>query len=153
MSSNVVSFVEESCFSGETFRSVRREVVFTVQGYGNRLGQACKVDLVADNGIWYDHEDTYLLALLQTQAPGIDWGSFVFHKKMDHSAIEIIDTDTDEVVGSIHVRRGTKLSLAPETVCATVVNMAQWKESRNERQRLEEYDRSNADESPADGTN
>jgi hypothetical protein len=111
--SNVVSFAEESCFSGETFRSVRREVVFTVHIYGLGPEKMLKQDFSADNGIWYDHTDEYLIQILENQVAGPDWGGFVFHPKMDQSAIELIDTDTNKVVGIIHVRRGkTGVSIA-----------------------------------------
>lgn len=124
--SNVVSFAEESCFSGETFRSVRREVVFTVHIYGLGPEKMLKQDFSADNGIWYDHTDEYLIQILENQVAGPDWGGFVFHPKMDQSAIELIDTDTNKVVGIIHVRRGktpTNPELSGENSCGNVVSM------------------------------
>ncbi len=85
--SNLVSFAEESCFSGDTFRTVRREVVFRVVGYGYQLGTPVKEDFVADYGLWYDYDDTMLLEILQSQLPQVDWSYFIYHKLMDHKGI------------------------------------------------------------------
>lgn len=141
MSTNVVSFVEETCFSGETFRSVRREIQYTIVGYGKGLGREFKEDFPCDNGIWYDYEDKYLLSILDERWPDIQWGGFVLHKKMDHSAIEIIEPESGKIVGSIHVRRGAKGNLSGENTCANVVSWASvqsWKEKRDESRAEEE---------------
>lgn len=141
MSTNVVSFVEETCFSGETFRSVRREIQYSIVGYGKGLGREFREDFPCDNGIWYDYEDKYLLSILEEKWPDINWGWFVLHKKMDHSAIEIIDPDSGNIVGSIHVRRGTGKKLSGEITCANVVSwntVQQKKVERDERRAAEE---------------
>lgn len=133
---NVLSFVEESCFSGDTFKSVRREIVFTLRGYGNQLGQVMNNDFRADFGLFYDYEDNYLREILADEFPLLKWENFVFHKKMDHSGIDIIETDTAKICGSIHVRRSSSLKLSSENLGATVMSWKQvlkWKEDRDLR--------------------
>lgn len=134
--SNVLSFVEESCFSGDQFKSVRREVIFTVNGFGNNLGRPIQSDFSADFGLWYDYEDKYLVEILEDSFPDIRWGWFVFHKKMDHSSIQILHPETTAVVGSIHVRRGSNQKLSGEILGGNVMSWASvqlWKEQRDER--------------------
>lgn len=141
MSTNVVSFVEETCFSGDTFRSVRREITYSIIGYGKGLGREFREDFACDNGIWYDYEDKYLLSILDERFPDINWGWFVLHKKMDHSAIEIIEPESGKIVGSIHVRRGEKGKLSGEILDASVMSwdkVQQWKVKRDERRTEEE---------------
>lgn len=142
--SNLVSFAEESCFSGDIFRTVRREVVFTVVGYGNQLGTSIKEDFVADYGLWYDYDDTMLLEILSSQFPQVHWDYYIYHKLMDHKGISIVDPDNDKVVGSISVRRATGLKLSGEIGCGNVMSWAQvqeWKANRDaEREDSREND-------------
>lgn len=144
--SNVLSFVEESCFSGDQFKSIRREIIFTVTGFGKNLGRLIKSDFSADFGLWYDYEDKYLIEILNDSFPDIPWGWFVFHKKMDHSSIQILHPETTTVVGSIHVRRGTNQKLSGENIHANVMSWASvqlWKDKRDERRarQLEDQER------------
>lgn len=131
---NLVSFAEESCFSGDKFRTVRREVVFTVLGYGNQLGVPIKEDFVADYGLWYDYDDTMLLEILSSRFPQVQWSHYIYHKLMDHKGISIVDPDNDKVIGSISVRRATGLKLSSETGHGNVMSwdqVQQWKVKRD----------------------
>lgn len=133
MSSNVVSFVEESCWDGETFRSIRREVVFVVAGHAIRSGQVVRHEFRSDFGLWYDFDDTVLLSILQEERPDVDWGRFVYHKKMDHSGIHIIDAESDKVVGSIYPRGRTRQRLLGEEGGVNVTPIAKGREYREKR--------------------
>jgi hypothetical protein len=134
--SNLVSFAEESCFSGDTFRTVRREIVFTVVGFGNRMGVPIKEDFVADYGLWYDYDDNMLLEILSNQFPQVQWAHYIYHKLLDHKGISIVDPDNDQVVGNICVRRASSLKLSSETQGGNVIywnQVQQWKEERDVR--------------------
>ena len=135
MSSNVLSFVEESCFSGETFRSVRRQINFTLTSYGNRLGLSLKSDFLADFGLYYDYTEVFLRDILAQNFGSVDWDDFVFHNKIDHSGIDVIEVETTKVVGSIHVRRSSNLKLPGEILGANVITWAKVLEWRDKRER------------------
>lgn len=121
--SNVLSFAEESCWDGETFRSIRIPVVFVVAGHAIQTGKAVRHEFVADYGLWYDYDDEVLLHILKEGRPDIDWGWFVYHKRMDHATISMINPDTGKVVGSIYVRGRAKQKLSGEILPANVVSI------------------------------
>lgn len=127
--SNVVSFVEESCFSGDQFRSVRRQSVYTVNIYGQFRG-----DFMCDHGIWYDYSDDYLLAHLYELHPDCEWAFFTFHHKIDHSEICILHPESGKQVGAIYVRRGaTGSNLSCEIVGANIVPYTEFQQRMKER--------------------
>lgn len=138
--SEVLSFAEESCFSGDTFRSIRREIQFVLQGYGKQLGgKSVKLEFTSDFGLYYDYEDTVLLSILEGLDPAVKWGWYIYHKKMDQSAIEIINPDTNKVVGSIAIRAASRSKLSGEPSCANVMSWAAVQEWKSERaKRVEE---------------
>lgn len=119
--STVVSFAEESCWDGETFRSIRREVVFVIAGHAIQSGRVVRAEFRADYGVFWDGEDEWLIALLKETVPDIDWGWFVFHKKLDQSGISVINPESGKVVGSIYPRGRTKQKLSGENLAANVV--------------------------------
>ena len=131
--STVVSFAEESCWDGETFRSVRREVVFVIVGHAIQTGKMIRAEFRADYGVFWDQEDEWLIALLTEALPAIDWGWFVYHKKMDQSGIFIVNPDTGQTVGSIYPRGRTKQKLSGENLAANVVPLARGHAIRRER--------------------
>lgn len=131
---NIVSFVEETCFSGETFRTVRRQIFFTV----NMFALNFREDMIADNGLWYDFTDEYLVGHLQANFPDLEWGRFIYHKKIDYSSVEITNPDTGRRIGSIYVRRGSKPNLSREILGANVITWDQVQSWRNERDRRTE---------------
>jgi hypothetical protein len=122
--SQVVSFAEESCWDGETFRSIRREVVFVIAGHAIRTGRMIRAEFRADYGVFWDGEDEWLIQLLAEAVPDIDWGWFVYHKRMDQSGIYIVNPDTGQTVGSIYPRGRTKQKLSGENCAANVVPIA-----------------------------
>lgn len=131
--SQVVSFAEESCWDGERFRTVRREIVFVVSGHAIQTGRVIRREFTADFGLWYDLEDEWLIEILKREVPSVDWGWFVFYKKMDHSSILIHDPDTGKVVGSIYPRGRTKQKLSGENSGANVVPIGYGRECRERR--------------------
>lgn len=133
MSSNVLSFAEESCWDGETFRSIRREVVFVIAGHAIQTGRMIRHEFTADFGLWYDFEDTVLLHILKEQIPDIDWGWYVYHKKLDHSAIMIYNPDSGSVVGSIYPRGRKKQKLSGENMAANITPIGKGGEYRAKR--------------------
>jgi hypothetical protein len=111
----VVSFAEESCWDGERFRSVRREIVFVVAGFAISPGKSIRGDI-----------------------PSVDWGWFIYHKKIDHSAILIYHPETGKVVGSIYPRGKTRQKLSCENNGANVVPISYGEECRARRRKREE---------------
>ncbi len=122
--STVVSFAEESCWDGEIFRSIRREVVFVVSGHAIQFGRVVRAELRADYGIFWDGEDEWLIGLLTESIPDVDWGWFVYHKKIDQSGIGIINPESGQTVGSIFPRGRTKQKLSGENAAANVIPIA-----------------------------
>jgi hypothetical protein len=102
---SVVAFAEEVCWKGEVRRSSRKEIVFRVTSIGKIHGQRVDFELRASYDLWYDPEDAELIAVLEDHYPVIAWREFVFWKKLDHSAIAIMDPIEDVEVGSIVVRK------------------------------------------------
>lgn len=129
----VFSFAEESCWDGEVFRSVRREVVFVLAGHAIQTGVAIRLEFTADYGLWYDFEDVVLIEMLKEIRPDINWGWFVYHKKLDHSGIHIYNPDTGKVVGSIYPRGRTRQKLSGENMAANIVPIAKGYEYRAKR--------------------
>lgn len=146
MTSNISYFVEESCWDGDKFRSIRREVVFVVAGHAIQTGRAVRHEFRADFGLWYDYEDELLIQILTEEIPGIDWGWYVYHKKLDHSAIHILNPDTGKVVGSIYPRGRTKQKLSGENAAANVIPIGKGVEYRAIRLLREEHKAKRAEE-------
>ena len=135
--SSVVSFAEESCWDGERFRSVRREIVFVLMGLSSRLPRTIRREFTADFGLWYDVDDEWLIQILRREAPEIDWGYYVYFKKIDHSAINIFDPDSGELVGAVVPRGRTKRKLSGENAGANVIPISKGEEYRDRRLRKE----------------
>lgn len=131
--SSVISFAEESCWDGERFRTIRREIVFVVAGVGIAPGKSIRGEFIADFGLWYDVDDGWLISILREKLPQVEWGWFVYHKKLDHSAILIYNPDTGNVVGSIYPRGRTKQKLSGENTGVNIVPIAKGGEYRAER--------------------
>lgn len=123
--SKVLSFAEESCWDGETFRSIRRPVVFSLKLPKISFDR----EFTADFGVFYDFDDEWLIQILDREFPAIDWGRFVFFKKLDHSAIQLIDTEIDRVVGEIVVRGSQKGRILPDQLPEGVVCLDKWRKS------------------------
>lgn len=103
--SQVYSFAEESCWRGEDFRHVRKEVVFKVFSIGRSLGDKFSREFQADYGLWWDQEDEILLQHLRELDLPVRWDDLVFHKKIDQSGIDVYNPESDRLVARIEVRR------------------------------------------------
>jgi hypothetical protein len=138
--SQVLSFAEESCWDGERFRTIRREIVFVVTGFQIRdaHGESIRREFRADFGLWYDVDDDWLIQILKREEPSIRWDWFVYHKKLDHSAIIIHDPNTGKALGQIYPRGRTKQKLSGENSGANITTIAKGKDYRAERLRREE---------------
>jgi hypothetical protein len=134
----VVSFAEESCWDGDRFRSVRREIVFVVCGFALVPGKSIRGEFRADFGLWYDVDDEWLIQILQREIPEVRWDWHVYHKKLDHSAIMIHDPETGKVVGQIYPRGRGRQKLSGENGGANVVSISLGGEYRAARRRREE---------------
>lgn len=135
---SVVSFAEESCWDGEKFRSVRREIVFVVAGFAIRPGQSIRREFVADFGLWYDQEDEWLIQILRETLPEIEWSWFIYHKRLDHSAILIYHPENGKVVGSIYPRGRTRQKLSGEITGGNITPIGMGREYRAKRLAREE---------------
>lgn len=110
MSAVVASFVEEVCHDGDRLREHGPQAVFTLETVGKILGRRglkfrLNETVRGDLRVWYDPNDLLLLELLSVHIPDVEWGRFVFWRKSDHSAIEIIDPETDELAARLIVRQ------------------------------------------------
>lgn len=140
MSANVLSFAEESCWDGDKFRSIRREIVFRLQGHAIKPNELLTHEFRADFGLWYDEEDEWLIQILRDELPDVDWGWFVYWKIPDHSEILILNPEDSRTVGSIYPRGRVKRKLSGEIGAANVISMAAFKEKK-----LAEWLRANSD--------
>jgi hypothetical protein len=141
--SQVVSFAEESCWEGERFRTIRRQIVFVLSGFGTTLKKSIRREFTADFGLWYDVDDEWLIEILRREEPDVDWGYFVFFKKTDHSAIIVHHPETNEIVANIVPRGRTRRRLSCENSGANVIHISVGREYRaarleREAQRAEE---------------
>lgn len=98
-------FAEETCWAGEELREVRKRVVFRAFSIGRNLGFPFSFEFEADYSIWYSQEDEVLLENLSRCRPDIPWARLVYHKKLDHSGIDIYETEDDKLVARVEVRR------------------------------------------------
>lgn len=135
--SSVVSFAEESCWDGERFRSIRREIHFVLIGFSTALPKSIRREFTADFGLWYDVDDEWLIQILRREVPEVDWGYYVYFKKIDHSAITIYHPESGEVVGAVVPRGRTKRKLSCENAGANVTPISKGTEYRAERLREE----------------
>lgn len=138
MSAKVVSFAEESCWDGDKFRSVRREVVFVIAGHSLKKGELVRQEFRADYGLFYDVEDELLINLLEREIPDVKWGWYVYHKKLDHSGISIIHPESGKTVGSIYPRGRSNPKLSGEILAANVIPISLGGEYRARRLAREE---------------
>jgi hypothetical protein len=136
--SQVLSFAEESCWDGDRFRSVRREIVFVVSGHAIIPGKVVRREFRADFGLWYDSDDEWLIDLLRETDAEINWDWFVFWRKLDHSAIMIHHPETGKVVGQIYPRGRTKQKLSGEILGGNITPIAKGEEYRAARLAREE---------------
>jgi hypothetical protein len=105
MSAEVVSFMEESCWNKNQRRPARQPVMFRITSIGRIQGFRLDKTFVSDFGLFYDPDDLMIMSVLSSEMPGIVWGQYVYWREYDRGQIKIIDTLTDQVVGSITVRK------------------------------------------------
>lgn len=133
--SQVLSFAEESCWDGERFREIRRPVVFVLQVNFPGRGMI-RHEFELDYGVFYDVEDDWLVDKLQRDIPDLEWGWLVYHKKVDHSGINLINPDSGRVVGQIY-QRGTKQQIGTD-LPAGVASMGAWRQKLSEKRRSDD---------------
>jgi hypothetical protein len=114
VSAVVLSLPEESCWEGDNFRPVRKEVVFEVTSIGKISGERVDHEFRADYAIYYQSDDQLLIQLLEEMLGGVEWGRFVYWRKIDQSGITIIDPDDDTQIGHIRVRRSRRRALVDD---------------------------------------
>lgn len=130
LSANVLSFAEESCWDGDKFRSIRREIHFRLIGHGIKPNELLNHEFTADFGLWYDEEDEWLIGILSKEIPDVEWGYFVYFKRLDHSEILILNPENNRTIGSIYPRGRTKQKLSGENTTANIVSMAEFREKK-----------------------
>lgn len=57
-----------------------------------------------DYGIFFDPDDEYLVAVLNSNVPEIDWSEMVFHRVMDSSRIFITPMDDFQEIAELKLR-------------------------------------------------
>lgn len=133
--STVQSFAEESCWSGETLRSVRKRVTFRVVSVGRMFGERRDFELEADFALWYDPENQYLLDLLREACPAVNWERYIFYPMLDHSQIDVIEPISDDLVATISVRKRIGGDPSGESDSTNVTNMEEFRLARIEREK------------------
>lgn len=128
----VVSFPEHTCWNGEDFRSVRKPVVFRVFSVGSYLGQPFDLEFQSDYGVWYHQHDEILITMLRDVAPEVEWGTLIYHRKWDHTGIDIVEPDDGDLVARMEVRqyRGMGLDVLECDLGSNVVRLDDWRTSK-----------------------
>lgn len=57
-----------------------------------------------DYGIFFDPDDEYLVSVLNSNVPEIDWSEMVFHRAMDSSRIFITPADDFQEIAELKLR-------------------------------------------------
>lgn len=86
-------------------RPVRQKVIFRITSIGRIQQLRIDARFVSDFGLFYDPDDTMIMSVLSSEIPSVVWGQYVFWREYDKGQINIIDSITDQVVGSIVVRK------------------------------------------------
>lgn len=122
----VLSFAEETCWRGEDFRAVRKQVGFRIYSIGRHLGEKLDAEFTADYGLWWDQEDEILMFHLEGVSTSVKWRDLVYHKKIDQSGIDIFDPDSDMLVARVEVRayEGRRLEAVEENLGVNVISFA-----------------------------
>lgn len=130
--SEAISFAEFTCWNEEDFRYVRKPVAFRLYSVGGWLGQRVNTEFTADYGVWYHRDNDILIHLLSTVAPQVEWGVLIYHRKWDHSGIDICEPDDDRLVARMEVRqyRGRRLDVLEKDLGSNVVRLDDWRTSR-----------------------
>jgi hypothetical protein len=128
----VVSFPEFTCWKDEDFRSVRKSVVFRVYSVGGTPSTQFDQEFISDYGVWYHQHDELLIKMLSSVHPGLDWGLLIYHRRWDHSGIDVCDADSGQVVARLEVRqfRGTRLDVLENDLGSNVVRLDDYRTSK-----------------------
>jgi hypothetical protein len=108
-----------------------------VAGFAIEPGKSIKGEFKADFGLWYDVDDDLLIQILVREIPDVNWSWFIYHKKLDHSAILIHNPENGKVVGSIYPRGRRKQKLSGENTCGKVVPISYGETCRARRHEKE----------------
>lgn len=132
----VVSFAEVACFNKyDQFRSSFTPVVFRLFSVGRGLGQKVDVEFTDTYRLYYDSDDENLIAALRGAAPGLPWGTMMYHRWLDQSRIQVVHPERGTIVAQIETRRyyGRKVcesKLVAGEYGGTVVSLAAAKAAR-----------------------
>lgn len=139
MGEPVISFPEFTCWNDENFRSVRKAVVFRLYSVGQHLSRDFDVEFISDYGIWYHQHDEILIQMLTHARPGVDWGALIYHRRWDHSGIDICEPDEDEIVARMEVRqfRGTPSEVLERDFGSNVLRLDDYRATRMSEDVLE----------------
>jgi len=112
------SFVEDSCHTPDgQLRTNLQQVAFRLFSVGRGLG--CRVDtsFTASYGLYYQMEDDQLISLLQYACPHVNWfHNKVYHRWLDLSRIQVLDSDTGGLLAQIETRRYMGRVVRPQAV-------------------------------------
>lgn len=137
------NYAEEVCHQQDNLRPVRQPVVFRVYSIGRGLRAKVDCEFESDYGIYYDPDDTYLIAALQRAVPQVNWiHNKVYHRIWDYSRIQILDAETGGLIGQIETRRYMGRKIKPESVRAglygpKVINLEDLRAARELRAQRE----------------
>jgi hypothetical protein len=128
---NPISFPEHTCWNEEDFRYVRKPVAFRIYSVGGKLGQF-EGEFTADYGVWYHRDDDHLIHLLRDAVPAVAWEEMIYHRKWDHSGIDICEPEEDLLVARMEVRqyRGKRLDVIDHDLGSNVIRFADYCTSR-----------------------
>jgi hypothetical protein len=132
MANEAISFAEHTCWKDEDFRHVRKPVMFRLFHVGKHLGQAFDVEFEADYGIWYQQDDDLLIWYLQQAHPHVDWPSLIYHRRWDHTGIDICEPEDDRLVARMVVRQyqGSLEDVVAADLGANVVRFDDWRAAK-----------------------
>jgi hypothetical protein len=127
-----VSFPEHTCWNEENFRFARKPVMFRLFSVGGLLGVEFEAEFEADYGVWYQQDDDHLIHFLREKVPGVPWEELVYHRKWDHTGIDVCEPDEDRLVARVEVRqyRGRRLDVLENDLGSNVVRLDDYRTSK-----------------------
>lgn len=132
MATEAISFAEHTCWKNEDFRHVRKPVMFRLYHVGKHLGHSFDVEFESDYGVWYQQDDDLLIWHLQQAHPHVDWAALIYHRRWDHTGIDICEPDEDKLVARMVVRQfqGSPEEVLSADLGANVVRFDDWRAAR-----------------------
>lgn len=88
----------------ERLRNKRVTACFVLTTFVTVNGRLLRREIYVDYGIFFDPDDEYLVAVLNSNVPEIDWSEMVFHRAMDSSRIFITPVDDFQEIAELKLR-------------------------------------------------